>query len=335
MPVQRCQVGGKKGWKWGASGKCYVGTSAKSKAATQGRAIKANDKRCDKNDGAIMQIDYKRKSLNKKKINTQKKQTVMLPPVPIQRQYNRALQKYLNQVGQAIREVVIQGLPSLVSERDLTLPPEARADGWVENSERMIDTLNLRIEAIPFDGKLLAMDIGQKTNKWHNSQWQKVLRGVFGVNIYQQEPWIVDSLNSFTAENATLITKMTRDEIEVIEGHVQRGLRAGSRHTAIAKDIQKTHDVTRSRAKLIARDQVQKLNNDLTRLRQTEMGVEEYIWRTSKDERVRPTHKANDGKRFKWNSPPSDTGHPGHDVQCRCTAEAVFDEIFEDINGRF
>lgn len=333
MPVQRCQVQGKRGWKWGASGKCYIGPSGKPKAAAQGRAIKA--KNIDKNDGAIMQIDYRRKVLNKRKINTQKKQPVALPPIPIERYYNRELQRYLNEIGKAIREVVIQGLPSLVFERNLTLPPEARSDGWVENSERMIETLNLRVNSIPFDEKLLAMDVGQKVNKWQNTQWQKVLRGIFGVNIYQQEPWFVDTMNSFVAENTTLITKMTSAEIEAIEGHVQRGLREGARHTDIAKEIQKTHNVTRKRAKLIARDQVQKLNNDLTYLRQTEMGVEEYTWRTSQDERVRPTHKANNGKKFRWDKPPAATGHPGHDIQCRCTAEAVFDAIFEDINGRF
>lgn len=45
MPVQRCQKGGKTGWKWGRSGKCYLGTSGKSKAARQGRAIEASKSR--------------------------------------------------------------------------------------------------------------------------------------------------------------------------------------------------------------------------------------------------------------------------------------------------
>jgi hypothetical protein len=45
-----------------------------------------------------------------------------------------------------------------------------------------------------------------------------------------------------------------------------------------------------------------------------------YIWRTRKDERVRPSHATNAGKIFAWaNSPP--TGHPGEDYGCRCTAE--------------
>lgn len=42
MPVMRCTSNGKKGWKYGKSGKCYTGSDAKEKAARQGRAIEAN-----------------------------------------------------------------------------------------------------------------------------------------------------------------------------------------------------------------------------------------------------------------------------------------------------
>lgn len=45
MPVQRCSKGGKRGHKYGASGKCYTGSSSQSKAARQGRAIKASQAR--------------------------------------------------------------------------------------------------------------------------------------------------------------------------------------------------------------------------------------------------------------------------------------------------
>jgi hypothetical protein len=38
MPVKRCQINGKKGWKWGTKGKCYVGPKAKEKAMAQGKA---------------------------------------------------------------------------------------------------------------------------------------------------------------------------------------------------------------------------------------------------------------------------------------------------------
>lgn len=39
MPVKRCNLNGKPGWKWGDSGICYTGTEAKQKAERQGIAV--------------------------------------------------------------------------------------------------------------------------------------------------------------------------------------------------------------------------------------------------------------------------------------------------------
>lgn len=48
-----------------------------------------------------------------------------------------------------------------------------------------------------------------------------------------------------------------------------------------------------------------------------------YIWRTVGDDKVRPEHAANDGRIFSWDNP-SDTGHPGESINCRCIAEPYF-----------
>lgn len=38
MPVKRCQINGKQGWKWGDEGTCYTGPDAKERAIRQGIA---------------------------------------------------------------------------------------------------------------------------------------------------------------------------------------------------------------------------------------------------------------------------------------------------------
>lgn len=45
-----------------------------------------------------------------------------------------------------------------------------------------------------------------------------------------------------------------------------------------------------------------------------------YIWRTAGDDKVRPSHAANEGKVFAWDNPPP-TGNPGDAGNCRCVAE--------------
>ena len=59
-----------------------------------------------------------------------------------------------------------------------------------------------------------------------------------------------------------------------------------------------------------------------------------YIWRTSSDDRVRPSHAANSGLIFEWSNPPP-TGHPGKGYGCRCRAEPyAHGELFASIKQR-
>ncbi|MCK4520973.1 MAG: minor capsid protein, partial [Nanoarchaeota archaeon] len=82
-----------------------------------------------------------------------------------------------------------------------------------------------------------------------------------------------------------------------------------------------------TRVKLIARDQISKLNGDLNQQRQNDLGVRRYRWRTSRDERVRESHVVKEGNIYQWNKPPADTGHPSEDYNCRCYAEAIISDI--------
>lgn len=96
-------------------------------------------------------------------------------------------------------------------------------------------------------------------------------------------------------------------------------------------EIEKLYSINERHARLIARDQIAKLNSAITRKQQEDAGITEYVWYTAGDSRVRDSHAALHNKRFKWTNPPivdSKTGrrcNPGEDFQCRCVALAVFD----------
>ena len=100
----------------------------------------------------------------------------------------------------------------------------------------------------------------------------------------------------------------------------------------------------KNRAKLIARDQVGKAYGELNKVRQEELGISRYVFRTSMDERVRANHKAMNGKLCAWHDASiyydRQTGkalqrssiggvekHPGADYQCRCGAEAYIQDL--------
>ena len=96
------------------------------------------------------------------------------------------------------------------------------------------------------------------------------------------------------------------------------------RAAELSEMIQSVAQNNRNRAKLIARNQIGKLNGRLSQLRQQSAGITKYKWSTSKDERVRPAHEKREEKIFEWERPPSD-GNPGYPLRCRCVAIPVID----------
>lgn len=166
---------------------------------------------------------------------------------------------------------------------------------------------------------------------------RRQLKTVLGVDPVQAEPWIHREVNAFVKQNASLISSIPAEYLSDIEQLVFREGRRSSFKDMKAK-IKDLYGATEARAELIARDQVSKFNGKLTELRQVNVGITTYIWRTSKDGRVRSTHQHLDGTEHKWNDPPvtvksgkraGEKNHPGEDIQCRCYAEPVIDDLIE------
>ena len=141
---------------------------------------------------------------------------------------------------------------------------------------------------------------------------------MLGVDAFY-EPWLEEQLALFVRENVSLIKKATNPA--TIEEATIRGFRQGKWASAIAKDITGVLDRTQRQLELIARDQISKLNGELTKLRQTSAGIVRYVWRTSLDERVRVEHREREGKTFRW----GEGDCPGFDIGCRCWSEPVVD----------
>lgn len=122
-------------------------------------------------------------------------------------------------------------------------------------------------------------------------------------------------------------------EQAVMDSYAQVELPNGD---SLTERIQHLTGLTYDRAKLVAVDQTNKMHCAVTQARQMDLGIEEYIWRTAKDQRVvgNPTglypsgnrahgnHWDREGKVYRWDEPPFD-GHPGWAIRCRCYAEPV------------
>lgn len=258
--------------------------------------------------------------------------TMRTPPLNIEREYAKEVKAVIRDINNTINKLLVERLPEIEREVFSDRPLGPRKDAASPKLNAIFNGIKVQVAAkyTPDVMRQMAKRIGVSLSDFNRKAQKSGLKRVAGVDVFFEEPYLEEQIELFSINNANLITNLNDDVINKIQGNVLRDFMAGKRHEEIAKDIRKLvgrGGKTSRRAELIARDQVNKLNGQLTMLRQAELGVKEYIWRTSGDERVRDSHRRKEGKRYRWDDPPNDTGHPGEDINCRCTAEPVLDSI--------
>jgi len=271
---------------------------------------------------------------------------VWLHPRQIERSYARAFQLKTEEFIRQVKEVLLPALPAISAEADSELGL-TRTDAWPDRVDKLLTTLRIGAAARATDVKALAIDVGQKTSRWNNKEWQKTLRKTVGVGLLSSEPGLSARLGLFATTDEKWFIGMQEAELNKLNGIIERGFSTGARHETVAKEIEASLGKTPQRARLTARDQVSKLNGRLTQMRQEDAGVSMYVWRDSDDTRVRTSHAAMDGKLCRWDdaSVYSDDGgktwkarsgiggvelHPGQDILCRCFAEPYIQELAEE-----
>jgi SPP1 gp7 family putative phage head morphogenesis protein len=247
----------------------------------------------------------------------------------------------VDRLERSVRARLIPRLPDIYPE-----PDEERADSRSrldDLSVLMTETTALRLiwsERIASDAEIReACERAGREVSAHNLREAERMLQAAQIAVPLERALAADTdtvralVADWTADHTALISRgetfqgrptipLGEQVIDEIGQTVDRGYRRGLRHEEVARRINERLGVARSRAALIGRDQTNKLNGRLFQQRFTRAGVQRYIWRTSLDERVREAHAANEGQEFRWTDPPP-TGHPGEDIQCRCTPEPV------------
>lgn len=254
-----------------------------------------------------------------------------LPPSAATVLYTRALLDLDEAVAAAITEVV-KGVP-LTPERT-----DAAADGAGPADPKSIRALLARLRKLPGEHRALLrkplalLNIVAKRTEIHSQEeWRRALKEL-GVSL---DDVITPDLRAIITEwkrrNIALIKALPELAANGVARTIEK--HKGARVETLARHIEEATGASESHARLLARDQTLKLYSQVTQERHQAAGVTEYVWRSSRDERVRERHKALDGTRQKYSDPPvvdEATGrraHPGDDFQCRCTADPVLPGI--------
>ena len=164
-------------------------------------------------------------------------------------------------------------------------------------------------------------DIGRETDVLVARELDKSL----GVPVSKLTPSMGQHVEAWVDTNVALIKSIPTQAVE----KVREALLSGDDVEAMAKRIQEIAGITERRARLIARDQVAKLESKINAERQKVVGIEKYEWRSRRDERVREQHRKQDGQVYSWDDPPPG-GHPGEPVNCRCVAQAILPDADDE-----
>ncbi len=177
--------------------------------------------------------------------------------------------------------------------------------------------------------------ISDKVSKVTSDSWKSFTKKATGVGLPFKRKSVNQMKTVWIDENTALIRSLQNDILKEVRVIISNGISAGDSTKTLSDKIFKTiaknsaeHVGTikkmKNRAKLIARDQISKLNGNIQARQQRDAGFTLYVWQTSADERVRKKHAVHDNLVFSWDSPPANgTGHPTEDYQCRCWSQAL------------
>ncbi len=193
-----------------------------------------------------------------------------------------------------------------------------------------------------------------------DKQWGKQTEPVLGFQFNTAETWWPGLKQQWEDTNYSLIKSVATKYIDRVNTLAEQAVTNGWSYQTLMKDIKaegwklKGYQVRR-----LARDQIGKLNGQISQAQQEDAGINMYLWDTAGDERVRgrpgghfpgavPSHWVMQGKLCRWNDATvysKDGGktwiprewnmpkaHPGQEIQCRCTSIPYFDDIIEEVD---
>ncbi len=222
-----------------------------------------------------------------------------------------------------------------------SLPVDARADAEDSTFGRLRE--ELRTKARGQGRRAARAAFGLAEEKSRAAANAQVSAATGGIRLWRGvSPEVQAVMDRALERNVRLVSSIPVQLLDQVESTVREGIAAGTHVDGLRRALEERFSVAESRAELIARDQIGKLQGQLAEGRARELGVDTYVWRVSGgprgDGRVRPMHLELDGSKQRFSDPPvtnsdGDRNNPGEDFQCRCNAEPDAEALLDSLLG--
>jgi uncharacterized protein with gpF-like domain len=245
--------------------------------------------------------------------------------VPTKAQRDQLRGIYLQVVTAWINGATRRLLPEYRATITDTIPEYEAKEGMLAN-EIAVLVANLTVTGG-------ALDVwASGVERWHRNRVISGALSATGIDLTTMlSPFDVrQTVQEALAWNTSLIRNVSEDMRQRIANVFFAGFRSNTPPRTIGREIAEVAGIGRRRANNIAADQTVKLSAALDRARQAEMGLTEWVWRSSHVVNYRPEHLARDNKhyantaeeaeRLGLRPPPADL--PGDLIHCSCTRQA-------------
>lgn len=322
-----------------------------------------------KNETAIqvLKILYSQNKKKSKKIKKTHYNTVY--PRAIEAKYKTKLSSYFQPLIDYVNKFLEENEDALLRGDSMQLKLDVLPGGTFR---RMITSLegwlSVYMPTVPElkegQNNVILMGLNQTAEqlKAHeDKQFQKQLQNGIGVSFQTNAPWWPNTKATWAGNNYNLIVSNARNYVNQINNLAEQAVVNGWSPKQLQEQIKKaSNGLSDKKCRLLARDQIGKLQGQVAEAQMEEIGLEMYIWDTSGDERVRgnpagkyptavPSHYVMDGCLCRWDNATlysKDNGktwidrpanavklHPGQDIQCRCVALAYIPELLSEVSG--
>ncbi len=228
--------------------------------------------------------------------------------------YAQGILRLLQPLEENARTMLLPALRHVFARRPVRLDADADIGGLVR--AQMVASPRPRAEAVRNLAKTTALQVGNHVERQLSQQ--------FGYAPTSNPLANSPRLEKFIIENTDLIDTLPERYALALQDQIEEAYDEGETFEQLQGTVSNLSSVIGAAILLIATDQIRSLSADVQQTRVAELGVQQYTWRTVRDERVRDEHAHLEGQVFDYEGEGDpEEGHPGDAINCRCYAEPL------------
>jgi SPP1 gp7 family putative phage head morphogenesis protein len=206
---------------------------------------------------------------------------------------------------QRLQRLYEQGIRQITGRVLLRKEPEQSFSEWIAALQRRSQEPDIEAASTLLASRMVSQISAKNMKTWRQAA-AKSQRSAMLYRLLQQEMQGPTGLRvqQIVRENARLISSLPIEAATKFAEEIEKAQQAGARASTLDKMARaRFPELLRSRVHLISRTETSKCSSALTQARAEHLNLPAYIWRTSKDARVRDSHAKMDGVVCFWADP--------------------------------